>query len=42
MWLAASLLAGAFAAMLGAAEGGKLRNARWYETADVTVMTVRS
>ncbi|MBV9262385.1 MAG: hypothetical protein JO205_13550 [Pseudolabrys sp.] len=32
LWLAAALLAGAFAAMLGAIEGGKLRNARWYET----------
>ena len=35
MWLAASLLAGAFAAMLGAIEGGKLRNSRWYETTTV-------
>lgn len=45
MWLAASLLAGAFAAMLAAVEGGKLRNARWYEdgrVATVTTTTVRS
>lgn len=41
MWLAASLLAGAFAGMLGAMEGGKLRNQRWYDTG-VTVTTVRT
>jgi hypothetical protein len=31
IWIAISLLAGAFAASLAAAEGGKLRNTRWYE-----------
>jgi hypothetical protein len=31
IWIAISLLAGAFSASLAAAEGGKLRNARWYE-----------
>jgi hypothetical protein len=30
-WLAFSMLAGAFVAALGAVEGGKLRDARWYE-----------
>jgi hypothetical protein len=32
LWTAASLLAGALAGALTAAEGGKLRNARWYDT----------
>jgi len=31
IWIAVSLLAGAFSASLDAAEGGKLRNTRWYE-----------
>jgi len=31
IWIAVSLLAGAFSASLAAAEGGKLRNTRWYE-----------
>ena len=31
LWIAISLLAGAFSASLAAAEGGKLRNSRWYE-----------
>jgi hypothetical protein len=31
LWLAASLLAGALAAALGATEGGLLRDSRWYE-----------
>ncbi len=31
LWLAASLLAGALAAMLGAVEGGMLRDSKWYE-----------
>lgn len=31
LWLAASMLAGAFAASLAAAEGGSLRDSRWYE-----------
>jgi hypothetical protein len=31
LWLAASMLAGAIAAMLGATEGGLLRDSRWYE-----------
>ncbi|MBV9956008.1 MAG: hypothetical protein JOZ70_12250 [Pseudolabrys sp.] len=43
MWVAASLLAGAFAGMLGAVEGGKLRNARWYDyRPTTTVTTVRT
>jgi hypothetical protein len=32
LWTAASLLAGALAAAVAAAEGGKIRNTRWYET----------
>jgi hypothetical protein len=31
LWLAASMLAGAVAAMLGATEGGLLRDSKWYE-----------
>jgi len=31
LWLAASMLAGAVAAMLGATEGGVLRDSKWYE-----------
>ena len=31
LWLAASMLAGAMAAMLGAVEGGFLRDSKWYE-----------
>jgi hypothetical protein len=31
LWLAASMLAGALAAMLAATEGGLLRDSRWYE-----------
>jgi hypothetical protein len=31
LWLAASMLAGALAAMLGATEGGVLRDSKWYE-----------
>jgi hypothetical protein len=31
LWIAASLLAGALAGAIAAAEGGKLRNTRWYE-----------
>jgi len=31
LWLAASMLAGALAAMLGAVEGGFLRDSKWYE-----------
>jgi hypothetical protein len=31
LWLTASLLAGALASMLGATEGGLLRDSRWYE-----------
>jgi hypothetical protein len=31
LWLAASLLAGALAAMLGATEGGMFRDSKWYE-----------
>ena len=41
LWVAISLLAGAFSASLAAAEGGKLRNARWYEEdASMTTATV--
>jgi hypothetical protein len=44
IWIAISLLAGAFAGSLAAAEGGKLRNARWYEedAAATTTILVRS
>jgi hypothetical protein len=31
LWLAASMLAGAVASMLGATEGGVLRDSKWYE-----------
>ena len=31
LWLAASMLAGALAACLGALEGGALRDAKWWE-----------
>ena len=31
LWLAGSMLAGAVAAMLGATEGGLLRDSKWYE-----------
>jgi len=31
LWLAASMIAGALAAMLGATEGGVLRDSKWYE-----------
>ena len=31
LWLAASMLAGAVASILGATEGGVLRNSKWYE-----------
>ena len=31
LWLAASMLAGVVAAMLGATEGGVLRDSKWYE-----------
>ncbi len=31
LWIAISLLAGAFSGSLAAAEGGKLRNEHWYE-----------
>jgi hypothetical protein len=39
-WLAIALLAGAFAGAVAAAEGGKLRNTRWYERASVTVQRI--
>jgi hypothetical protein len=46
LWIAISLLAGAFSGSLAAAEGGKLRNARWYEedasTQTATVIVTRS
>jgi len=37
IWIAISLLAGAFTASLAAAEGGKLRNAHWFEDDPTTV-----
>jgi len=40
LWIAISLLAGALSGSLAAAEGGKLRNARWYEEEGATI-TVR-
>jgi hypothetical protein len=40
LWIAVSLLAGALSGSLAAAEGGKLRNARWYEEGAATT-TVR-
>ena len=40
LWIAISLLAGAFSASLAAAEGGKLRNSRWYETEGLTDTTI--
>jgi len=45
LWVAISLLAGALSGSLAAAEGGKLRNARWYEdvsTRNATVVVTRS
>jgi hypothetical protein len=43
IWIAISLLAGAFSASLAAAEGGKLRNAHWYEEdASATTSVIRS
>ncbi len=46
LWIAISLLAGALSGSLAAAEGGKLRNARWYEddasTRTATVVVTRS
>jgi hypothetical protein len=40
LWIAVSMLAGALAGSLAAAEGGKLRNERWYETASTRTTTV--
>jgi hypothetical protein len=40
LWTAISLLAGAFTASLAAAEGGKLRNSRWYEAEGVQDRTI--
>jgi len=46
LWIAISLLAGALSGSLAAAEGGKLRNARWYEEGayakTATVVVTRS
>lgn len=39
LWLAGSLLAGAVAAMLGATEGGLLRDSKWYEPGWRTTIT---
>ncbi len=39
MWLAASMLAGAVFAMLGATEGGVLRDSKWYEPGWRTTLT---
>lgn len=36
IWAAIALLAGALTAAIAAAEGGKMRNSRWYETTTVT------
>jgi hypothetical protein len=36
LWAAIALLVGALGAAIAAAEGGKLRNSRWYETTTVT------
>ncbi|MBV9555521.1 MAG: hypothetical protein JO254_00440, partial [Pseudolabrys sp.] len=41
-WIAASLLAGALAGSLAAAEGGKLRSSRWYEDERVSPTVVRT
>jgi hypothetical protein len=40
LWIAISLLAGAFSGSLAAAEGGKLRNERWYENASTRTTIV--
>ncbi len=40
LWIAISLLAGAFSGSLAAAEGGKLRNEHWYEDASTRTETV--
>lgn len=40
LWIAVSLLAGAFSGSLAAAEGGKLRNEHWYEDASTETATV--
>ena len=40
LWIAISLLAGAFSARLAAAEGGKLRNSRWYEAEGLKDTTI--
>lgn len=40
LWIAISMLCGAFSASLAAAEGGKLRNERWYEDASTGAATV--
>ena len=40
LWIAISLLAGAFSASLAAAEGGKLRNSRWYEAEGLKDTTI--
>ena len=42
IWIAISLLAGAFSGSLAAAEGGKLRNMRWYEEGVSTTTVIRS
>ena len=43
IWVAIALLAGALSASLAAAEGGKLRNERWYEeTGTVKTRAVRN
>ena len=40
LWIAISLLAGALSASLAAAEGGKLRNTRWYEAEGLKDTTI--
>jgi hypothetical protein len=39
LWSAIALLAGALAGALAAAEGGKIRNTRWYEVTSTTTTT---
>jgi hypothetical protein len=41
LWAAIALLVGALGAAIAAAEGGKMRNTRWYERTTVTTQTQR-
>jgi hypothetical protein len=40
LWSAIALLAGALGAAIAAAEGGKMRNSRWYETTTITAKRI--